>query len=242
MFDSVLHNPARTSPARFSASLLIVLFLHAAALLPTIYLRQKHAAEKKDPVVVFVPSTSAPPPPPPPPPKKTHRETHKVIPHRPDVIVQPTVVPTEKPPEVEPPPEAPDDEDDGVEGGVEGGVKGGVVGGVVGGVIGGTLGGKLGGTGPVAFNDKMTAPHKLSGPDPEYTPQAIDHEVQGLMMVKCIVTIEGKVHDCKIIKSLPFLDRVVLEALEQRRYSPALLDGKPVDCEYVFSIRMQLPE
>ena len=88
----------------------------------------------------------------------------------------------------------------------------------------------------------MTPPRKISGPDPEYTPEAIDHEVEGLMTIRCVVTVEGAVQECRSIKSLPFLDRVVIEALEQRKYSPAILDGQPVETEYVFSLRMSLPQ
>jgi len=38
------------------------------------------------------------------------------------------------------------------------------------------------------------------------------------------------------------MDRAVVDALEQRRYAPARLpDGKSIDVEYTFRIRLQLP-
>src|SRR5579859_2854862 len=40
--------------------------------------------------------------------------------------------------------------------------------------------------GPVAFSAEMTPPHVLSGPDPRYTPQALEHEIEGVMLVRCI--------------------------------------------------------
>ena len=95
---------------------------------------------------------------------------------------------------------------------------------------------------PVEFTDAMTAPTVLSGPDPEYTEDAIDRGVQGLMVVRCVVAVEGRVHDCKVLKSLPFMDSPVLEALAQRRYKPAMLAGKPVDVYYTFNIRLKLPQ
>src|SRR5207248_1412781 len=73
--------------------------------------------------------------------------------------------------------------------------------------------------GPVPFEEgRMTAPRCLSGPDPTYTPQALDREVQGTMLVRCIVTREGAVYGCRVLKSLPFMDAAVIRALEQRRY------------------------
>ena len=114
---------------------------------------------------------------------------------------------------------------------------GGVVGGVVGGQIGGTIP-----TGPVEFNDTMTPPQVLSGPNPEYTPQALEHEVEGLMIVKCVVTTDGTVYGCRVLKSLPFMDRQVISALERSRYEPYLVNGRPVEIDMTFRIRLQLPQ
>jgi len=90
---------------------------------------------------------------------------------------------------------------------------------------------------------RMTPPRQISGPDPEYTPQALQNDVQGLMVVKCIVTVEGAVHSCRVLQGLPFMNRPVVEALERRRYLPARLsDGRPVEVDYTFRIRLQLPQ
>ncbi len=87
----------------------------------------------------------------------------------------------------------------------------------------------------------MTPPKQLSGPDPAYTPQALEREVEGTMLVKCIVTEQGMVHGCRILKSLPFMDAAVIQALERRRYTPALIDGRPVEVEYLFRLQLKLP-
>src|SRR5882762_2957312 len=57
----------------------------------------------------------------------------------------------------------------------------------------------------VEFNDTMTAPAMISGPAPEYTADALDREVEGNMQVRCIVTAEGQVRACKVVKGLPFM-------------------------------------
>jgi periplasmic protein TonB len=90
------------------------------------------------------------------------------------------------------------------------------------------------------FDDSLTPPRRLSGPDPEYTLQALEHEVEGTMLVRCVLTVEGTVHDCSVLRSLPFMDRAVIEALERRRYSPALENGKPVEVSYVFTVKLRL--
>jgi protein TonB len=111
-----------------------------------------------------------------------------------------------------------------------------------GGAIGDRNGTGPGSIGPVAFaGEAMTPPQRLSGPDPSYTPQAIEHEVQGSMQVRCIVGLDGAVRDCRVVRGLPFMDREVVEALERRRYSPALLAGRPVEVEYLFRVELRLP-
>jgi TonB family protein len=93
----------------------------------------------------------------------------------------------------------------------------------------------------VEFNDTMTAPAMISGPAPEYTADALDREVEGNMQVRCVVTAEGQVRACKVIKGLPFMSVAVVDALEQRKYKPALAQGKAVDVYYTFNIRLKMP-
>jgi protein TonB len=97
-------------------------------------------------------------------------------------------------------------------------------------------------TGPIAFEGQsMTPPQRLSGPDPRYTQQALEHEVEGVMEVRCIVGLDGKVSDCHAVRSLPFMDREVIEALLRRRYLPATQGGRAIAVEYVFHIELRLP-
>lgn len=93
----------------------------------------------------------------------------------------------------------------------------------------------------VEFNDRMTAPAMLSGPAPEYTADALERRVEGAMEVRCVVTSEGQVRACKVLKGLPFMNGAVVEALERRKYKPALAQGKPVAVYYTFNLRLKLP-
>jgi len=151
-------------------------------------------------------------------------------------MLQPKEVPQElKAPETKPPEPEEDYSDEGVEGGV----------------IGGVVGGEVGSApapppekpaGPPKFNATMTPPLAVAGPQLEYTQQALEHEVEGTMLVECIVSVEGIVHDCRVLKSLPFMDRAVVSNLERKRYKPATQGGKPIEVQYVFTIRLKLPQ
>jgi protein TonB len=81
----------------------------------------------------------------------------------------------------------------------------------------------------------------VSGPAPEYTPEAIERGVEGSMQVRCVVTTEGNVRGCKVMKGLPFMNSAVITALEKRKYRPAVAQGKAVDVFYTFILRLKLP-
>ena len=81
----------------------------------------------------------------------------------------------------------------------------------------------------------------MEGPPIQYTPEAIAARVQGTMLVKCIITREGRVRDCRVIKGLEPMNEVVVKALLARRYKPVVVQGKPVDLSHIFTIRLTLP-
>ena len=89
--------------------------------------------------------------------------------------------------------------------------------------------------------DLSSLPIKISGDDPQYTGPALDHEVEGVMRVACLVTVEGAVDRCRVVHGLPFMDVAVLKALRNRRYEPAHgADGRPVETEYEFVVTLLL--
>ncbi|WP_223753083.1 energy transducer TonB [Myxococcus sp. RHSTA-1-4] len=81
----------------------------------------------------------------------------------------------------------------------------------------------------------------LEGPPIQYTPEAVAARVQGTMLVKCVITRTGRVRDCRVIKGLEPMNDVVVKALLARRYKPVVVQGKPVDFSFVFTIRLTLP-
>jgi protein TonB len=195
----------------------------------------KRAAEDKLVEVKFV-KQAAPTPPAPAPKRKVVQQQKPKVDAKPrPAMVQPKEVPLElKPPDPNEPPEEEDSSDEGSEGGVVGGVVGGVSGGIP-----QMEKPRL----PVEFNATMTAPQLISGPPLEYTQQALEREVEGTMLVKCLVRIDGTVQNCRVVKSVPFMDRAVVSVLERRRYKPATQGGQPLDMiEYTFTIKLKLPQ
>ncbi len=102
-------------------------------------------------------------------------------------------------------------------------------------------GGEGTGTEVLPFGTGMTPPVLLGGQSIEYTPQALVAGVQGTMLVKCVITQEGQVRNCRVIKGLAHMDESVVEALESRSYRPVTFQGRAVSVSYVFTIRLKLP-
>jgi protein TonB len=110
-------------------------------------------------------------------------------------------------------------------------------------LIPGLTGGEPGGTGTdvLPFGTGMTPPALLGGPVIEYTNEARLAGVEGTLIARCVITVEGSVRDCRVIKGLPHMSEAVVDALHGRRYRPVMFQGRPVSVSYVFTLRLKLP-
>jgi hypothetical protein len=82
----------------------------------------------------------------------------------------------------------------------------------------------------------MTLPKLVSGsPRPTYSPQTLALGVRGVRIVRCVLTVEGALQNCRIVKPLPYLEREVLGNLYARRYTPVTFKGQPVKFDYTFT-------
>lgn len=97
------------------------------------------------------------------------------------------------------------------------------------------------GTEVLPFQGGMTPPKMLSGSQIDYTLEARRAGVEGMIIAKCVITTEGRVRDCRIIKGLPFMNDAVLEALYSRTYQPLTFQGRPVSVSYTFNIKLKMP-
>jgi protein TonB len=188
-----------------------------------------------------------PPPPPPPPPAAVH-----VMPRVPKSfftqgkLFAPKFIPKQiaQVKEEAPPPEA---TVSGVMGGVPGGVPGGQLGGVLGGILGGSA--KVPAPpppkpvvhkGPYRVGGKVQAPQLIRQVHPVYPPLAKIARVQGDVVIDSVIDQQGKVTEMKVVSGSPLLIQAAMQALEQWRYQPTLLNGEPVAVDMVVTVHFQL--
>jgi protein TonB len=238
MFDEVTRRSTGTRAARRGFWLGASSTAQAALVFAILVLYRPSAPPPKERVVevkfvkgAALPATASRPSPPPPAVRKPVPRERKVLPQSIPAMVQPKEVAPEIPAHD---PEQPHDLD-------EEGTEDGVVGGMVGGEAGAALAPPPPPE-PQDFNEaSMTRPVLVSGPELSYTRRALEREVEGLMIVKCVVTISGAVRNCQVLQGLPYMDDAVLEALAHRRYRPATQGGRPVEVNYLFRINLKLP-
>lgn len=91
------------------------------------------------------------------------------------------------------------------------------------------------------FGEGMSRPRRIDGPEPEYSQAARAAKVSGTMLVKCVITRTGALQRCQILRSLPFLEEPVLDALAKQRYTPVTFQGRTINVEYVIPLKFELP-
>jgi protein TonB len=251
MFDSVRSKPKapQGNIAGLGLSLLIASSVTGAVLYWPLMKRAKREREVEVTLVAAratataaEPTTAPAPAPPPPSASAPKRSVEKKVDRKPLIV--------EKKPESEPDLQtdsapaptdaAPSNSSGGEPGGVVGGVQGGVVGGVVGGVSSG-VGRAGGGIGVIPFGVGMSRPTQIAGATPAYSREAIAARVEGKVLVRCVITAQGAIQDCKVIKGLPFLEAITLDALRTSRFMPVMFQGRAMAVQYLFTFNFKLP-
>ena len=92
------------------------------------------------------------------------------------------------------------------------------------------------------FGEGMTPPQiQQEGKPVQYTREAIAAKIEGTMIVKCTISVKGRVDNCRVIKGLPHMEKAVVESLKSRVYAPITYQGRPVAVDFTYNMRLVLP-
>ena len=241
MFEDMVLSGARQTktnkPWTVVVSMLFqVAFLTVLILIPLIY---TEALPKTMMATLLV----APPPPPPPPPPPAAAPVVKVKPqvHLMDAgkLTQPKVIPKDI--KIIKEEEQPD------MGGMAGGVPGGVAGGSMGGVMGGVIGGAGGAPPPprptqtrIRQGGNVQAAKLVNRVQPVYPPLARQTRISGTVRLHAIIGKDGSVQQLEVMSGHPLLVRAAMDAVQQWRYQPTLLNGEPVEVDTTIDVIFSL--
>jgi periplasmic protein TonB len=232
--DVVRHRTAQTY------TLPVSIVLHALLLVSIVIVPLLTSAELPAPAssvkAFFVEPQGAPPPPPPPPPPAPRSTPTRPVQQAPTPDSSKFVAPVSTPDEIKP--------DQGMDLGIEGGVPGGVEGGVPGGVVGGVVGGLPAAPPPpiqaVRVGGQIKEPKKLNNVNPAYPDIAKQARVQGIVILECTISPQGRVTDVKLLRGIPLLDQAAIDAVKQWTYTPTLLNGVPVPVIMTVTVNFKL--
>jgi TonB family protein len=89
--------------------------------------------------------------------------------------------------------------------------------------------------------DVDSPPVLLKMPKPEYTQEAQENQVQGVVRLQILIGADGNVKRVRVLGGLPDgLVEKAIKAAHQRKYKPAMKDGKPVSYEMKIEIEFKL--
>jgi protein TonB len=238
MFDTIVHPSSGVPRQRWTTTALSAV-AHVAIMI-VLVLSTMYAADvlpvPRDPITYI--SVAPPPPPPPPPPAPSEPAARPVRP----VVKKPAVsrpAPVIAKAPIAAPVEAPDTiaPETGLEGGefepvIEAGFEKGVPGGIAGGVVGGFEMAPPppppSPRAPVRVGGAVSAPQLTYRVEPEYPEIAVNAQIEGTVILEATVDDTGVVRDARVLRSRGVLDEPAVRAVEQWRYEPLTLNGKPV--------------
>ena len=74
-----------------------------------------------------------------------------------------------------------------------------------------------------------------------YPPIAQSARIQGVVIIEATIGVNGRIQDARILRSIPLLDAAAIDAVKQWRYTPTLLNGRPVPVIMTVTVNFTLP-
>ena len=88
----------------------------------------------------------------------------------------------------------------------------------------------------------VEAARLIYGPKPGYPQLAKMARIQGTVRLEAVIATDGTIKGLRVISGHPLLVKAALEAVEQWRYQPTLLNGQPVEVETEIDVNFSLEQ
>jgi protein TonB len=97
-------------------------------------------------------------------------------------------------------------------------------------------------SGPIRLHSGMQAPRKTVDVPPEYPALARSAHAQGVVILEAVIDAHGIVTSVRVLRSIPLLDKAAVEAVQQWRFTPALLNNEPVPVVMTVTVNFTLQD
>lgn len=95
---------------------------------------------------------------------------------------------------------------------------------------------------PVKVSEGVLEAQLVSRIEPQYPTIARETKTQGTVRLRAIISREGRITSLEVLSGHPFLVKAALDAVQQWRYRPTLLDGETVEVETSITVIFRLRE
>ena len=102
------------------------------------------------------------------------------------------------------------------------------VGGASGAGVGDGRAGIAAAPGPYRVGQGIAPPQKIKHVAPIYPAGALSSRALGTVLIEAVVGVDGKIHDAKVVHSIPSLDQAALDAVRQWEFTPSRINGAAV--------------
>ena len=95
---------------------------------------------------------------------------------------------------------------------------------------------------PIRLHSGMRLPVKVVDVAPVYPAIARSAHMQGVVILEAVLDVQGRVDSVRVLRSIPLLDQAALDAVQQWRYTPALVNGAAVPVVMTVTVNFALQE
>jgi protein TonB len=88
----------------------------------------------------------------------------------------------------------------------------------------------------------MKAPVKIADVPPIYPALSRNAHIQGVVILEAVLDAKGRVESVRVLRSVPTLDQAAVDAVQQWRFTPALLNGQPVPVVMTVTVNFTLQD
>jgi periplasmic protein TonB len=94
---------------------------------------------------------------------------------------------------------------------------------------------------PIHVTVGMTKPEPIRKVQPRYTENARRAGVQGAVIVEAVIDEKGNVTNVRVLRGLPMgLDREAVTAVQQWKFTPAMMASKPVKVYFTLTVNFSI--
>jgi periplasmic protein TonB len=93
---------------------------------------------------------------------------------------------------------------------------------------------------PVRLHAGIKAPRKIADAPPVYPALARTAHVQGVVILEAVIDAQGSVASVRVLRSIALLDNAAMEAVQQWKFTPALLNNEPVPVVMTVTVNFML--